>query len=86
MILSGVSSVEMSNEGQRTAADSVCQKWLPSEGAYLIIGELLSGSRPTYAVQCPMYIPCFISLSQMTLTDIQGQNEFHDLSQIFCIP
>ena len=39
MILSGVSSVEMSNEGQTTAADSVWQKWLPSAGAYLVINS-----------------------------------------------
>ena len=39
MILSGVGSVEMSNEGQTTTADSVWQKWLPSAGAYLIIGD-----------------------------------------------
>jgi len=45
MILSGVSSVEMSNEGHTTAADSVWQKWLPSAGAYLIIGDKF---RPMY--------------------------------------
>ena len=44
-ILSGVGTVEMSNEGQRTAADSVWQKWLPSAGAYLIIGDKF---RPMY--------------------------------------
>jgi len=42
MILSGVGSVEMSSEGQTTAADSVWQKWLPSAGAYLIICDKLA--------------------------------------------
>jgi len=34
MILSGVGAVEISKEGQTTAANSIRQKWLPSAGVY----------------------------------------------------